>query len=340
MFKHRHKPLLLVIAAFLAATVATAAAADAFEDIISLEELAFRAALERVAASVVRIETVGGAERIDGVSFGAGPTAGLVVDANGYIISSVFNFLHQPDSILVQLPDGARKPAQLLATDHNRKLVLLKIDIDRPLPTPEMAASETVRVGQWAIAVGRTFNGKGPNASVGIVSALNRVWGRAIQTDAAVSPANYGGPLVDIHGRVLGVLAPLSPEPGDAAGAVAWYDSGIGFAVPTNEILRVLPRLRQGEDIHTGRLGIGLAPGDASTAEPIVATCHPGSPAAKAGLEPGDRIVAIDGRVMSRAAEVKQALGPRDAGETIAVTIQRNGKRHEHKITLVAELPQ
>ena len=88
-------------------------------------------------------------------------------------------------------------------------------------------------VGQWTIAVGRTFNQKEPNISVGVLSATNRIWSTAIQTDAKISPANYGGPLIDSRGRVLGVLVPLSPQKqgGEIAGA-EWYDSGIGFAVP------------------------------------------------------------------------------------------------------------
>ena len=102
----------------------------------------FRAAVDRVAPSVVRIETVGGLERVSKVLFGTGPTTGLVVDPDGYIVSSAFNFVNKPASILVRLPDGTRKPAKLVATDHNRMLVLLKIDADKPLPVPEIAPAK------------------------------------------------------------------------------------------------------------------------------------------------------------------------------------------------------
>jgi serine protease Do len=108
-------------------------------DLGSTEQKAFRAAVDRVAPSVVRIETVGGLERVGQVIFGAGPTTGLVVSADGYLVSSAFNFLHRPTSILVQLPDGTRKPARLVATDRNRMIVLLKIDAEQPLPVPEIA---------------------------------------------------------------------------------------------------------------------------------------------------------------------------------------------------------
>ena len=92
-----------------------------------------------------------------GVLFGAGPTTGLVVDSSGYILSSAFNFVNKPASILVRLPDGTRKPAKLVARDHNCQLVLLKIEPDHPLPVPEAAPQSEMRVGQWCVAVGRTF---------------------------------------------------------------------------------------------------------------------------------------------------------------------------------------
>ena len=142
-------------------------------------------------------------------------------------------------------------------------LVLLNVptaglDVKKQLPVPAGAPVTEIRVGQWAIAVGRVFDGDQTNLSVGIISAVNRVWGKAIQTDAKISPANYGGPLVDLEGRVLGVLVPMSPqETGEVAG-VEWYDSGIGFAVPLANINRVPTRLEKGEELHPGLLGISM----------------------------------------------------------------------------------
>ena len=123
----------------------------------------------------------------------------------------------------------AVKPARLVATDHNRMISLLKIDAAKPLPVAEVAPLAEMRVGQWTIAVGRTFEGQQPNLAVGMLSATNRVWGKAIQTDAAVSPNNYGGPMVDLQGRVMGVLVPLSSNDVSEVAGVEWYDSGIGF---------------------------------------------------------------------------------------------------------------
>src|SRR5208282_2874215 len=173
------------------------------EDLNTLEQKALIDAVDRVAPSVVRIETVGGLERVDRVLFGAGPTTGLIIDSKGYIVSSAFNFVNKPASILVRLPDGGRKPAKLVARDHNCQFVLLKIEPDHPLPVPEVAPQSEMRVGQWCVAVGRTFEESRPNMAVGILSAVGRVWGKALQTDAPASPNNYGGPLIDIRGRVM-----------------------------------------------------------------------------------------------------------------------------------------
>ena len=206
--------------------------------------------MDRVAPSVVRIETIGGREKIGKMLIGSGPTTGLIVDPDGYIISSAFNFVGKPTDIFVQLPDGTRHYAKLVARDKSRLLVLLKIDTKKPLPVCEIAPRSEMRVGQWTIAVGRTFESPQPNMAVGILSATNRVWGKAIQSDAAISPTNYGGPLVDIRGRVMGVLVPMARNnPIDEIAGVGNYDCGVGFAVPMEHIAKMLPRLKKGENL-------------------------------------------------------------------------------------------
>jgi len=325
----------ITLLACLAAAIQPARAED---DLEALEQRAFQAAVDRVAPSVVRIETVGGRERVGRVLFGTGPTTGLVIDPEGYVVSSAFNFLNEPDSILVRLPDGSHKPAEVVATDHNRMLVLLKIATDQPTAVPEIVPEGEMRVGQWAIAVGRTFEADRPNVSVGILSALNRVWGKAIQTDAAVSPNNYGGPLVDVRGRVLGVLVPLSPQAATEVAGVEWYDSGIGFAIPAWHVREILPKLKRGEDLRPGVIGISLPRGNPSTSEPVIAARHPNSPAREAGLEAGDRILQIDGRKIVRASQIKEAIGRRYAGDTVRLVISRGDERIERELELVAKL--
>ena len=327
-----------LVAAMAAWCMASPSALAAGEDVEMLEQEAFRAAVDRVAPSVVRIETVGGMPRVGRVLFGSGPTTGLVVDKEGYIVSSQFNFINRPASILVRLSENQFKPARLVATDHSRMLVLLKIDTDEPLPVPEIISPDQMRVGQWTIAVGRTFEGDRPNMSVGILSAVGRIWGKAVQTDAAVSPSNYGGPLVDLQGRVLGVLVPLSPQSASEIAGYQWYDSGIGFAVDAEHLLKTLPRLKKGEDLYAGVIGVHLRARSLYIGEPVIAACHPNSPAAKAGLEAGDRIEQIDGRKISRAAEVKEQLSLRYAGEKVHVVVLRGKKRIEYDVELVPKL--
>ena len=151
---------------------------------------------------------------------------------------------------------------------------------------PEAAPVSEMRVGQWAIAVGRVFRRDQPNISVGIVSAMNRVWGKAIQTDAKISPANYGGPLVDLQAACSACSCPCRRmETGEMAG-VEWYDSGIGFAVPLEHINRVLDRLKKGEDLQPGLLGVSLKTGDPYAA---IRSSRPATEIARAqaGIEAG-----------------------------------------------------
>ncbi|HEV3021792.1 MAG TPA: trypsin-like peptidase domain-containing protein, partial [Pirellulales bacterium] len=308
-----------------------AVAAPASDDLPSREEAAMQRAVMRVTPSVVSIETVGGLERVGQVLFGNGPTTGLIVSSDGYIVSSAFNFAQKPTSILVELADGSRAAAQLVATDRNRMLVLLKVPAAGDLPVTECVAEDEMRVGQWSIAVGRAFDHAQPNMSVGIISALHRVWDKAIQTDAKISPANYGGPLVDIRGRVLGVLSPLSPMGSGDVQGVEWYDSGIGFAVPLEQILGLLPRLKQGHDLLPGLMGVNLQGRDQYAEAPVIAACRPNSPASKAGFKAGDRVVQVDEREIERQVQLLHEIHRRYAGDKLRVTVARGDERIERE---------
>jgi serine protease Do len=316
------------------------------QDLQEQEEQAIQAAVGTVAPSVVKIETIGGLERVGEVLVNTGPTTGLVVAADGFVISSAFNFIQQPSSILVTLPSGKRAAAKIVARDHARMLVLLKVAAEETLPVPQAVPRAEMQTGQWAIAVGRTYDQPEPNVSVGVVSATNRVWGKAIQTDAKISPANYGGPLVDIQGRVLGVLVPLSPQgqagptgQGSEIAGAEWYDSGIGFAVPLADINQRLETLKGGKDLHPGLLGISLKTGDIYSLPAELAACQAGSPAYKAGLKAGDTIVEVDGTPIVRQAQLKHALGGRYAGDKVHVVVTR-GKEPPEKIAVDIELAE
>ncbi len=320
--------------ALLSAPIALLAA----DDLTSLEEQALRAAVARVASSVVSIETFGGLEKVDKVLVGTGPTTGLIISPDGYIVSSAFNFVQKPSTILIGLPDGSRSPARLIATDRQRMITLLKVNVDEPLAACEGANDEAVRVGDWAIAVGRTFDSTQVNSSVGIVSAVGRVWGKAVQTDAKVSPANYGGPLVNIRGQVLGVLVPLSPQGNSEVSGVEWYDSGIGFAVPLSHVKRVLPRLQKGTDLLPGLLGVNIKQADLF-ADPVeLLYVRPNSPAYKAGIKKGDRVVQFDQATIEQRAQLTRELAQRYAGESVKLAVLRGSQRLEFSLELADKL--
>lgn len=309
-----------------------------------LEQQAYITAVQRVESSVVQISTVGGLDRIGDTLLAQGPTSGMVISEDGYIVSSAVNFAQQPTSILVRLPDGSQLPANLVAHDKNRMLVLLKVEPDSPLEVPEAVPTDELRAGQWAIAVGAAFEDKGANLSVGIISALQRMYGRVVQTDASVSVANYGGPLIDIHGRVIGILVPMAPNPSggetNALAGVEFYDSGIGFAVPLEHVLEILPRWKEGDDLLPGKLGIGLTPGEAHLQAAEIRSVWPNSPAADAGWKAEDQIAAVDGQPIHSQADLRFAITPRYAGDTLKVTIERGDEQIDTELTLAGQLEE
>ncbi len=336
MHRNLLRTSLLVACAFCVASSHLHAAPPA--DLALREEAAFRAAVAEAAPSVVAIETIGGLETVGELLVGTGPSSGLIVSEDGYIVSSTFNFAHKPASIIVALADGTRIPAKLIARDEARNWVLLKIDAPRKLPVPKSAPEAEFTVGQWSIAIGRSFDASQPNLSVGVVSALNRIWGKAVQTDAKISSANYGGALVDVRGRVLGVLVPLSPNAREEIAGADWYDSGIGFAVPLDHILSVLPRLKSGENLKSGLLGISFKGPNVYADPPLISKCRAGSPAYDAGIRPGDRITAIAGRPVEVQAQVMEQLHRRYAGDVLKVTFVRGTETLERELKLVEKL--
>lgn len=304
----------------------------------TLEEQAFKEAAAVVAPSVVRIETVGGLDQVTPGLAAGGTTTGLIVTPDGYVVSSAFHFAAKPTSILVTLADTRRFAARLIATDRQRMITLLKIDADG-LPVPRVAPRDGFKVGQWTLALGRTFDTESPSVSLGIVSAVNRIWGKAVQTDAKVSPVNYGGPLVDVQGRVMGILAPLSPQSQGETAGVEWYDSGIGFAVPLEDTLAVLDRMKAGQDLLPGLFGVTFLGRDSAGSAPVLDRVRFASPADKAGLKKGDRVVAVDGRPVKFVAELRSILGRKYAGDEVSMSVQRGDQQRDVKFNLVDKIP-
>ncbi|MCA9045211.1 MAG: PDZ domain-containing protein, partial [Planctomycetaceae bacterium] len=161
---------------------------------------------------------------------------------------------------------------------------------------------------------------------------------RAIQTDAKVSPLNYGGPLVDLAGRALGVLVPLSPQQKDETAGVEWYDGGIGFAVPMADIYRVLPRLQAGETLKQGLIGIQFQERGPLAGTPKIQAVRPESPGDKAGLEAGDVILSVDNVAVSRIPLLQRELGKRYAGDSVALKVKRGEQTLDFTVELAAEL--
>ena len=293
---------------------------------LQLTSQAFRAATKRAVPSLVSIESFGGssvkAGRIGGIrKQGEGNTTGVVISPDGYILTSTFNFIREASVVIVKTHQGDERVAQILGRDDTRKICLLKIDDVAGLAVPEMQPVQDVKVGQWAISLGVGYGDQTPAISMGIISAKNRVGGRAIQTDANISPANYGGPLVDIQGRLIGICVPMNPQSQAVAAGVEWYDSGIGFAVPVDDFAKIIERLKDGQRILPAFVGIETGPVDGPGMR--VNRVVKGSAADQAGLVKGDVLLTIDGEPIDDMLRLRQILNRFEAGQTITVSIKR-----------------
>ncbi len=295
-------------------------------------------AVRQVSPCVVRFETVGGLEKVDGRIANTGPSTGVVVSPEGLVISAAINFAHQPAAIFARLPNGEKVSAEIICRDTSRNLVLLRVKASQSLTIPATVARHQLRVGQTAIAVGRVYDDALPNISTGIISATNRIWGKAIQTDAKISPANFGGPLLDLQGRVIGILTPLAPDEESVFAGADWYDSGIGFAVPLAEVLARLPTMREIPEIRAGRLGLNFKGTDIYADSATIAYCSFNSPAANAGLRPGDTIVAVNQEPIESQSQLKHALGPLYENDIVTVDVVRAGEQLNFRIQLAGEI--
>ena len=283
--------------------------------------------------SLVQVQTFGGLEKVQDVRTGIGPTSGVVVSPDGFIMSSAFNFISEPSAVLVRLPDGEQLDAKIIATDYSRMLTLLKVEAEG-LPVPTAAPVDESRVGQWTLAVGKAFSATAPNISAGVLSAKDRIWGKAIQTDAKTSPFNYGGLLIDIRGRALGVIAPLSMTSDGVVAGADWYDSGIGFAVPMDQVFASFERLKAGENLYRGTLGMTMEPAGNMLADAKVGGVREGSPAAVAGMKAGDVVTKADGRPVKLVADLQRALGTHYVGDEIELAFRRGDEERTVTATL------
>ncbi len=320
------------------------------------ESAAFRAAAQGFAPYLVRITAIGGAEAIErgqtrsGETIarpefrqGEGPTTGVIWSADGLIITSDFAFLREPPVIIALLADGRRLAARLVARDSGTRLAVLRVAAS-DLPLPPRAALHELSPGQWTIALGFGHDAAAPTVSVGVLSATRRLLDLAVQTDAKISPANYGGPLLTIDGRLIGVcVATAGADAAEAYSGVDWYDSGIGFAIRAEQIERRLPQLLEHGSWTPGVLGVrvraaDLAFGAADTALRGVQVQEliPGGPAEKIGLRPGAVILALAGTATPRPIDFKRALAMCYAGQRVRMRYAQDWEIRSAEIELVA----
>lgn len=320
------------------------------ENINDASEKAIKSAVKVASPFVATIETSGGQDVIrpgggpggrpsPGIRKGVGPTTGLIVDQAGFVITSSFNFANNPTDIYVSVPGQQRRRAKVVGKDTSRMLTLLElipgVDEKGPikLQVPAAFPKKDILVGQWSLALGRALEpdiNQPASVSVGIISATGRIWGKAIQTDCKVSPINYGGPLVAVDGRVMGVLVPASPQGEGETVGVEWYDSGIGFAIPLEDIYAVLAKmkaLKDGESLRRGLIGFNPKdPGEMYNVPVTIGNIAPESVAQKIGLEVGDEIIRIDNEEVSNYSELMHILGPKYEGDVIDLVVLRDGK--------------
>ncbi len=254
-----------------------------------------------------------------------GKTSGIILTSDGWIMVSRFALNLDPTTILINVPGHGTFHAERAGEDTSRGIALVKIDAEG-LPVPEFVHPDKVNVGQWAFALGRTFAADDPTVHLGIVSAKKRIYGRALQVDAYTSPANYGGAVVDIHGRVLGMSVPLSPS-GRNAG-VEWYDSGIGFATTIADIPELIARMKEGQILQRGWLGVQLSTSHLGPGARITDTPNDGA-AKEAGLRKDDIILKVDGVDVLNGPHFLMLVSSRLGGDTCTLVVQKGKKGSE-----------
>lgn len=333
----RQLRLATILILLLSISASFALASDSLS-VQDLRDQAIASAIEQIAPSVVQIQVIGEGQPQDQLR-GQGPTTGVLLAKNGWVITSNYRMPAEAASILVTFADRSRQPAQLLGVDHSLGLALLALD--KP-PAADITASgidlhknaEQATVGQTAIALGRVYRLDPCQPSVGIVSATNRMHGIAIQTDANVSPANYGGPLVSLSGNLLGIVTPLAPAilPSDQTGA-AWYDSGIGFAVPPTVFRDRLQMLAEGQHLYPAKIGLVFIQGLSYNTPAIVHTVDPKGPTA-ASIKKGDIITSINATEITTQHAFAEALTQFRGGDTVQLSLLRDDQVMSIEVTL------
>lgn len=280
--------------------------------------------------------------------------SGFIVDPRGYIITNN-HVVDKADRIYVKLSTDAEntldpgRPAKVIGVDPETDIAVIKIDASQPLPTIKLGNSDGAQVGDWVLAIGSPF-GLSHTVSAGIVSARNRSidegpgpggvaknqFQRFIQTDAAINPGNSGGPLVDMRGEVVGMNTAIYTQ--------SMGSQGVGFAMPSNTIVSVYNMLIGPQHkVVRGSIGISFQGVQSSAVGRmygfanggvLVSTVTPNGGAAKAGIQPGDVIVSIDGRKIKDGDDLVQDISSRPVGSSVNLGYLRDGKQNSVNVTI------
>ena len=265
--------------------------------------------------------------------------SGFVIDPAGLIVTNN-HVIAGADKITVTLQNNVSLPATLVGRDVQTDLALLRVRPTKPLPAVSFGDSDAVRVGDWAIAIGNPY-GFGGTITAGIISAKGRAindggpYDDFLQTDAAINKGNSGGPLFNLSGQVVGINSAIfSPSGGSA---------GIGFAIPSVLVSHVVGELKRYHHVRRGWIGarvqsinpdIAAALDLPSTDGTLLGAVVPSSPAARAGMKPGDVILAVDGRTARDLRQFRRLIDDLAPGTRATIQILRDGSARLVPVTL------
>lgn len=272
-----------------------------------------------------------------------GMGSGFIVSADGYVLTNA-HVVADADEVTVKLVDKRDFKAKVIGSDKRTDVAVLKIDA-RDLPYVRMGDANTVKVGEWVVAVGSPF-GFENSVTAGIVSAKARSLPDEtlvpfIQTDVAINPGNSGGPLFNLRGEVVGINSQIYSRTGGFM--------GLSFAIPIDVAMKVSDQLRKTGKVTRGKMGVGIQPVTKELAESfglgkaegaLVGSVENGSPAEKAGIQPGDVIVGVNGKPVAESADLPRIIGNMSPGDVAKIKVIRQGSGRELSVKLIEMNPE